>query len=136
MPRKRSLALAGRESEIMGILWRLGPSSADAIRAEMSGDPHDSSVRTVLRVLEEKGHVSHSTRGRSYIYRPRERQATAQRKAVQVLLERLFGGSAENLVLRCSKTKRSRPKSCESWPGRSNEVVVAIPESHPCWSTS
>ena len=117
MPRKRSLALAGRESEIMGILWRLGPSSADAIRAEMSGDPHDSSVRTVLRVLEEKGHVSHSTRGRSYIYRPRERQATAQRKAVQVLLERLFGGSAENLVLRLLEDEEISPEELRELAG-------------------
>ncbi len=109
MPPKRSLALGGRESEIMGILWRLGPSSADAIRAEMSGDPHDSSVRTVLRVLVEKGHVTYSMRGRSYIYRPRERQATAQRQAVQVLLKRLFGGSAESLVLRLLEDEEISP---------------------------
>jgi BlaI family transcriptional regulator, penicillinase repressor len=109
MPRKKSDILGGREAEIMGILWRLGPSSAEAIRALMRGDPHDSSVRTILRVLEEKGHVTHTTRGRTYIYRSRARQATAQRKAVQVLLSRLFGGSAENLVLRLLEDEEISP---------------------------
>ena len=109
MPRKKSDTLGGREAEIMGILWRLGPSSAEAIRALMRGDPHDSSVRTILRVLEEKGHVTHTTRGRTYIYRSRARQATAQRKAVQVLLSRLFGGSAENLVLRLLEDEEISP---------------------------
>ena len=72
MPSQKSGALTGREAEIMGILWRLGASSADTIRAEMSGNPHDSSVRTILRVLEEKGHVTHAAHGRTYIYRPRD----------------------------------------------------------------
>ena len=109
MPRTKSETLTGREAEIMGILWQLGPSSAEAIRALMKGDPHDSSVRTILRVLEEKGHVTHTTRGRTYIYRSRARQATAQRKAVQVLLSRLFGGSAENLVLRLLEDEEISP---------------------------
>ncbi len=109
MPRQKSAALTGREAEIMGILWSLGPSSADEIRALMSGDPHDSSVRTILRVLEEKGHVTHAVRGRTYIYRPRARQATAQRKAVRALLSRLFGGSAENLVLRLIEDEEISP---------------------------
>jgi BlaI family transcriptional regulator, penicillinase repressor len=109
MPRKTSDALGGREAEIMGILWQLGPSSAEEIRALMSGDPHDSSVRTILRVLEDKGRVTHTTRGRTYIYRSRARQATAQRKAVRVLLARLFGGSAENLVLRLLEDEEISP---------------------------
>jgi BlaI family transcriptional regulator, penicillinase repressor len=109
MPRKKSVTLGGREAEIMGILWRLGPSSAEAIRALMGGDPHDSSVRTVLRVLEEKGHVAHTMRGRTYIYRPRGRQASAQRKALEVLMARLFGGSAENLVLRLLEDEAISP---------------------------
>ncbi len=109
MPRKKSETLGGREAEIMGILWRNGPSSADEIRAFLSGDPHDSSVRTILRVLEEKGHVTHTTRGRTYIYRSRARQATAQRKAVRVLLSRLFGGSAERLVLRLLEDEEISP---------------------------
>jgi BlaI family penicillinase repressor len=114
MPRQKSVALTGREAEIMGILWRLGPSSAEVIRASMSGDPHDSSVRTILRVLEEKGQVTHAARGRAYIYRPRARQATAQRKAVQSLLARLFGGSAENLVLRLLEDEEISPGELRS----------------------
>ncbi len=109
MPRTKSETLTGREAEIMGILWQLGPSSAEAIRALMSGDPHDSSVRTFLRVLEEKGHVTHTMRGRTYIFRPRARQATAQRKALRVLLAGLFGGSAENLVLRLLEDEEISP---------------------------
>jgi predicted transcriptional regulator len=110
MPRKKSDTLTEREAEVMGVLWRLGPASAESIRAGLSGDPHDSSVRTVLRVLEEKGHVTHTVQGRAYIYRPRAKRATAQRRAVRSLMTQLFGGSAESLVLRLLEDEQISPE--------------------------
>jgi predicted transcriptional regulator len=109
MSRSRSETLTEREAEVMAVLWQLGPASAETVRANLKGEPHDSSVRTVLRVLEDKGHVTHTKQGRTYIYRPKARQATAQRKAVQVLMARLFGGSAERLVVRLLEDEEISP---------------------------
>ena len=75
----------------------------------MSGDPHDSSVRTVLRVLEEKGHVTHTMRGRTYIFAPVGDRRGAHARRCEVLMARLFGGSAENLVLRLLEDEEISP---------------------------
>ena len=92
--------LTEREAQIMDVLWKLGTALADDVRAALPGKPHDSTVRTLLRILETKGYVSHDIRGKSYVYRPAVERAQAQRSAVRNFLGRLFGGSAENLVLR------------------------------------
>lgn len=84
----------------MQVLWHRGSASADEVRADLPGEPHDSTVRTLLRVLEAKGYVTHDAKGKSYIYRPAIERAQAQRSAVRSFLSRLFGGSAESLVLR------------------------------------
>lgn len=92
--------LTEREAQIMDVLWKLGTALADDVRAALPGKPHDSTVRTLLRILETKGYVSHDIRGKSYVYRPAVERAQAQRSAVRNFLGRLFGGSAEDLVLR------------------------------------
>jgi predicted transcriptional regulator len=92
--------LTERESQIMEIVWRLGEASAERIREEMPGSPHDSTVRTLLRILESKSYLAHETRGKAYIYRAVVDQHKAQRLALKGLLARFFGGSAAHLVLR------------------------------------
>jgi predicted transcriptional regulator len=99
MPRPRTASLTGREAQIMDVLWRKETATADEIRALLPGQPHDSTVRTLLRVMEQKGLVSHTIDQRTYIYRARVAQSRAQRKAVQGLIRQLFGGSVKNLVL-------------------------------------
>ena len=92
--------LTEREAQIMNVLWQLGAAVADEVRAALPGQPHDSTVRTLLRILETKGYVVHDARGKSYVYRPAVERAHAQRTALRNFLGRLFGGSAEDLVLR------------------------------------
>jgi len=99
MPRSRGEALTEREAQIMDVLWRLEAATADEVRSRLAGDPHDSTVRTLLRVMEQKGLVTHDVNQRTFVYRPRIVQSKAQRKAVRGLLDRLFGGSVKNLVL-------------------------------------
>jgi predicted transcriptional regulator len=84
----------------MDLLWARGAATADEVRAALPGQPHDSTVRTLLRVLETKGHVRHEVAGKAYVYRPVTDRGKAQRSALQNLLTRFFGGSAEDLVLR------------------------------------
>jgi len=100
MARPPSESLTEREAQIMEVLWREGSASADRIRQELPDAPHDSTVRTLLRILEGKGYVKHVVRGKAYVYRPAIRKASAERKAVGSLIKRFFGGSAEALVLR------------------------------------
>ncbi len=100
MPRIKAELLTERETEILNTLWKLGTASADEVRAALPDDPHDSTIRTLLRILESKGYVEHDVRGKSYIYRPAVERAQVQRSALRSLLGRMFAGSAEDLVVR------------------------------------
>lgn len=113
MPRPRGEALTDREAQIMEILWRLKAATADDIRSRLDGDPHDSTVRTLLRVMEQKGLVTHDVNQRTFVYRPRIVQSKAQRKAVRGLLNRLFGGSVKNLVLQLLDDEEITPAELE-----------------------
>lgn len=83
----------------MDVLWERAPATAEQVRAALPDEPHDSTVRTLLRVLESKGYVEHETRGKAYHYRSTVPRRRAQSAGVRSFLERLFGGSAESLVL-------------------------------------
>ena len=109
MPRPSSESLTGREAQIMDVLWRVGPATADAIRAELPDPLHDSTVRTLLRVLASKGYLAHEVVGKAFVYRPAIERGRAQRRALGEILGRFFGGSAEDLVLRLIEDERLTP---------------------------
>jgi BlaI family transcriptional regulator, penicillinase repressor len=113
MPRPTSQTLTERESQLMEILWRLGPATAEAIRAEIPDEPHDSTVRTLLRILQRKGYVR--IRGRQpAVYEAKVARQEAQSAATQSLLSRLFGGSAEALVLRLVEDEQLTAEQIQS----------------------
>jgi predicted transcriptional regulator len=113
VPRSRSEALTEREAQVMDVLWTLGPATAEQVREALPGRPHDSTVRTLLRVLESKGHVARDDRGTAYTFRATVDRARAQRTAVRSLLNRFFGGSAEDLVLRLVEDEAITPEQLE-----------------------
>jgi predicted transcriptional regulator len=90
--------LSRRERQIMDILFRRGCAAASVVRQELRGDPSLSTVRTQLRILEEKGHVRHEEQGLRYVYRPVTPRRTARRSALRHLVETFFDGSAEQAV--------------------------------------
>src|SRR3954468_15755495 len=90
--------LTRRERQIMDILYRLGPATAAEVMAELPGEPNYSTVRTQLRVLEEKGHVRHEEQGARYVYSPAVPRHAARRSALKHLVETFFDGSAEQVV--------------------------------------
>ena len=100
MARQPSDSLTEREAQIMDVVWRLGEASAEQVREALPGSPHDSTVRTLLRVMETKGYLTHEAKGKAYIYRAAVGQHKAQRLALKTVLTRFFAGSAEDLVLR------------------------------------
>jgi predicted transcriptional regulator len=91
-------ALARRERQIMDILYRLGRATAGEVMAELSGDPNYSTVRTQLRVLEEKGHVRHEEEGLRYVYVPAVPRRAARKSALRHLVDTFFDGSVEQVV--------------------------------------
>jgi predicted transcriptional regulator len=91
-------ALTRRERQIMDVLYRLGRATAREVMQELSGEPSYSTVRTQLRVLEEKGHVSHYEEGARFVYLPGVPRRAARRSALKHLVETFFDGSAEQVV--------------------------------------
>src|SRR6266700_1682095 len=97
-PASADHALARRERQIMAILYRRGRATAGEVMAELSGDPNYSTVRTQLRVLEEKGHVRHEEEGLRYVYVPAVPRRAARKSALRHLVDTFFDGSAEQVV--------------------------------------
>jgi predicted transcriptional regulator len=90
--------LTRRERQIMDILYRRGRATAAEVMSDLPGDPHDSTVRTQLRVLEAKGHVRHEEVGLRYVYLPAVPRRAARRRALNHLVDTFFEGSAAQVV--------------------------------------
>jgi BlaI family transcriptional regulator, penicillinase repressor len=90
--------LTKRERQIMDVLYRKGRATAGEIREDLSGAPSDSTVRTQLRVLEEKGHVRHEEHGLRFVYLPTVPRHAARRSALKHLVDTFFDGSHANVV--------------------------------------
>ena len=90
--------LTRRERQIMDILYRRGTATAGEVMKELPGDPSDSTVRTHLRILEEKGHVKHEEQGLRYVYSPKAPRKAVRRSALRHLVDTFFDGSTEKVV--------------------------------------
>ena len=98
MVRPTHTALTRRERQIMDILYRRGRATASDVMDDLSGTPNYSTVRTQLRVLEDKGHVRHEEHGLRYVYAPAVPRAAARKSALRHLMDTFFDGSAEQVV--------------------------------------
>ena len=98
MSKQRLTTLSRRERDIMDILFRRGRATAEEVMHDLSGDPSYSTVRTQLRVLEEKGHVRHEEDGRKFVYMPAVARAAARKVALRHLVDTFFDGSVERVV--------------------------------------
>jgi BlaI family penicillinase repressor len=93
-----SHALSRRERQIMDILYRRGRATAAEVNEDLSGEPHYSTVRTQLRVLEEKGHIRHEEEQLRYVYLPAQSHRIASRSALKHVIDTFFQGSPEQVV--------------------------------------
>src|SRR3954463_6524122 len=89
------------EQSVMDYIWAHGPSTAEACRESLAASRpmKDSTIRTVLRRLEEKGYLRHQVEGRTFIYRASDARQNVAVRAVKNIIDRFCGGSAEELVL-------------------------------------
>ena len=90
--------LSRRERQIMDILFRRGRATAADVMEELPGEPSYSTVRTQLRVLEEKGHVRHELDGVRFVYMPVLARQAARKSALRHLVDTFFDGSSEQAV--------------------------------------
>ena len=97
----RLKSLGEVEQSVMDHIWSQGDSTAESCREALASSRpmKDSTIRTVLRRLEEKGFVTHVVDGRTFVYRAVDRRENVAVRAVKNIIDRFCGGSAEELVL-------------------------------------
>ena len=111
----------------MEILWSHGEATAEQIRDLLPDRPHDSTVRTLLRILESKGYVIRQGPGRPLLYKAVVSRSKAQRTALQRLLGRLFGGSPEALALRLLEDRHLTPAQFEEIARNASNPLIRVP---------
>ena len=101
MARREKPGLSPLENEVMNVVWQRREVTADDVRSSLARvrPMKDSTVRTLLRRLEEKGFVDHSVQGRTYYYVPKIAPHSVASHAVRSIIERFCDGSVENLLV-------------------------------------
>lgn len=99
IPRPKNLGEV--EQAVLEHVWAHGPCSAEACREALAATRpmKESTIRTVLRRLEEKGYVSHTIEGRTFIFSASQDRQNVAVRAVKSIIDRFCGGSAEELVI-------------------------------------
>lgn len=95
---EREVRFTDRELDVMGVLWERGPSTVAEVREALSDELAYTTVLTILRTLEEKGHVGHEREGKAHRYHPLVERARAGRSAVRRIVRKVFAGSPEPLL--------------------------------------
>jgi BlaI family transcriptional regulator, penicillinase repressor len=107
--RKPKSQLTPLELKVMKVLWQAGPSNVQAVQKGLRGELAYTTVQTVLNVLKKKGHVDRALVGRAYEYRPVQAKEKTLGSAVHDLLNRMFDGSVEGLMMTLVRTKQVDP---------------------------
>ena len=100
MARKESTVLTEAEHRLMDVLWTRGASTVTEVLEGLNQDPPlaYNTVLTTLRILEEKGYLSHDKEGRAFVYKAKVPREKARQSALRLLMSRFFDNSAEQLV--------------------------------------
>jgi predicted transcriptional regulator len=91
--------LGDLEREVMQLVWANGAVTAEAVRERLSRPLKESTVRTVLRRLEDKGYTTHTVDGRTYVYHAAEPRGRVAAKAVQRIVDWFCNGSVEEVLV-------------------------------------
>lgn len=94
----KQTSLSRRERQIMDIIFRMGKATVTEVLNAMTDPPDRSSVRTLMRILEEKGHLKHRKNGQEYIYRPTAGRKQVGRSALQRVISTFFDDSFDQAV--------------------------------------
>jgi predicted transcriptional regulator len=106
-------ALGELEAEVLRILWKHGPSSAESVRARLDRPLKESTVRTVLRRIEEKGYAKHEVEGRTFIFTAATPAAEVAERGVRGLAAWLYQGSVAELLVGLVGSSRLEPQELD-----------------------
>lgn len=93
------------EREVLGLVWRMGEATAEQVRERLERPLKDSTIRTVLRRLEEKGYLAHTLDARTFVYRPAQSPQKVAGRAVQRIVDWFCAGSVEELLVGMADSK-------------------------------
>jgi predicted transcriptional regulator len=94
------------ELQIMQVIWRQGTSTVGAVQEGLEQELAYTTVQTMLNILARKGKLKRKLHGRAYEYSATVSEARASGHAVRDLVDRMFGGSSEELVMSLMKTRQ------------------------------
>jgi predicted transcriptional regulator len=97
--------LTGREMDVMNVLWKLGSGTVSQVLEQLADPLAYTTVLTILRTLEKKGHVGHRTEGRAHRYHPLVEKDAAREGALRRITGKLFAGSPELLMTHLLKER-------------------------------
>lgn len=112
MARKKSTILTDAELRLMDIIWTRGSANTSEVLKDLPGDSQlaYTTVLTTLRILEEKGYLTHTKDGKSFVYEPAIDRASVRRNALRHLVSRFFQNSPELLVSNLIADEQLTPK--------------------------
>jgi BlaI family penicillinase repressor len=105
MVRRKTEHLTPLELEIMHVLWETGPANVQTVQQKLKRELAYTTVQTMLNILHRKGKAKRTLKDRAYFYRPAVSRKQVLSKHVVDVVDRLFGGSAESLVMSLVETK-------------------------------
>lgn len=120
--------LTDRELDVMAVLWDRGAATVAQVQDQIDDALAYTTVLTVLRTLEAKGHVGHEESGRAYTYFPKTVRRDAARAALDHVLDTVFDGSPDRLVTRLLADQRFTPEQLRRIR---DEADRRLRESHP-----
>jgi predicted transcriptional regulator len=110
MPRRKSEQMTPLELEIMQVLWETGAANVQTVQRQLKRELAYTTVQTMLNILERKGKAKRTLKNRAYFYKPAVSRKHVVGKHVSDVVDRLFGGSAESLVMSLVETKHLTPE--------------------------
>jgi len=117
---ERMSDLGELELEVMQLVWDKGEVTADQVREELTRPAKESTVRTVLRRLEDKGYVTHSVDGRTFVFRAAEARQQVAARAVKRIVDWFCNGSVEEVLVGMADARMLDPRTLELLAKRIN----------------
>jgi predicted transcriptional regulator len=106
MAKRDKTGLTKLELELMQVVWRRGASTVSEVQEGLKQELAYTTVQTMLNILERKGKLKRELQGRAYLYSATVSEAKASSHAVRDLVDRMFGGSSEELVMSLIQSKQ------------------------------
>lgn len=109
-PGRESTTLTKLELDVMQVIWRRGESTVSEVQEGLEQELAYTTVQTMLNILERKKKLQRERRGRAFVYSAAVTEQKATSHALRDLIDRMFGGSSEELVMSLVKSRQLNAK--------------------------